>query len=202
MDPISLGIAGAGLAAQVIGGFISSGEEKKQRRAEAARAAAIFKSQEELRGISLEQEGLRRETLKRDAQRARIKAIREGIIQRSQNVAGAAASGSRFSSGFKGAQSAIGSQVGQQVGDISAAELQGEEFFDLNEEKSVVQGRLNNLGQPLQQGSNTGQFISSLGGALIKNSGTIGQIGQSIRANVPNIGNAAPNSIFNPIGIR
>lgn len=156
MDPftIGLGLAVAGTATSIFGGFQSNSAQKDaikaQQKAEAIRERAI--------------------TL--DASRRRREIIRQGMILRSQALATGVARGAQDGSALPGSFAQIGGQVSFNLAGVNENEQLGHELFAANRElldARMKQGDAETI-------SNVGRGLSSLGGAVIGNLGAIDRL--------------------------
>lgn len=147
MAAVSTIIAGVGLAIGAAGAGVQYSASQKQ-------AAAMEKGEE-----------LRKKQMNLDAQRRTRQVIREGLIARSQALTNATAQGAEAGSGLQGGYAGIQSNTLYNASGIEQNRQIGSQIFDANK-------------QYAQAGSQMalGQGISSLGGAMVQNSQTLGRI--------------------------
>lgn len=110
-------------------------------------------------------EKVRQAQMELSAQRQRRQAIRESVVARSQALAAATAQGAQFGSGLEGGRSQITSEAGHNVNNINNSALLGRQLFRANARQQSAQGI-----------ASLGNGISSLGGALVQNSQTLGRV--------------------------
>lgn len=148
-------ISAIGIGLQVVGGIMGYSAQQRMinEQTQASKRA----------------EGAREQQMQLDAQRRRRQAIREGIMARSQNLTVATAQGAAGSSVLSGMGGAIGMAQENQQG-ITAAETIGGNIFQANRDYFDATQRG-------QAGIAFGQGISTLGGALVSNAGTISRLG-------------------------
>lgn len=151
---IALGIAGA--ATSFFGG----------QQADEAQQAAVAAQQRA--------EAARREAMMIDADRRRRQLIREMLIARSTATQRAANQGasSRSSSALPGSYGQISGRTGFGIEGINSSVRTVGEIFDANQQ--LLQARLDMAGA--QQTQQFGSSLTSLGGALLGNAGTIDRV--------------------------
>lgn len=163
MAALSTIIAGIGVAASVagtVGGFYASQQQASaQKKALAAQAEA---------------ERQRQIAMNLDAQRKKREIARQAQAARAQALAVTNAQGASQGSGLEGAYGAISGQTGVNALGVSQNQEIGNNIFAANRAVGAAQ-----MDAADAQGMGA-MFsgISSLGGALVKNSGTIGKIGE------------------------
>lgn len=141
-------IAGVGLAAGLAGTAVQYvGQKQAQKGAEKA-------------------ERLREAQMNLDNQRSRRQIIRQAVSARAASLSGATAQGAQDSSGLVGGQQQITSEAGQSILSNRQNQQLGQGMFSANRQISA--------GNSL---ASAGSGISSLGGAFVQNSETIGRIG-------------------------
>jgi predicted DNA repair protein MutK len=155
MPAISTILAGIGVAASLGGTYLAyKGSE------EAAKATDLQKKSEDTRQQQMNLDAMRR---KRDI-------IRQAQIAQSTAQATATSQGAGESSGIAGAMGGISGMAGVNSLGVSQNQELGNKMFDINREKLDVfnqSAMLNSAGSGMQ----------SLGGALVRNSGTLGKVG-------------------------
>lgn len=148
-------IAAIGLGIQAAGSIISYSSQQQMIAEQTA--------------ASKRAEASREQQMQLDAQRRRRQSIREGLIARAQNLTIATAQGSRGSSVVSALGGAQGMAQENQQG-ITSAETIGGRIFSANRDYFDATQRG-------QAGIAFGQGISTLGGALVSNAGTISRLG-------------------------
>ena len=148
MAAISTIIAGVGLAASVAGAAIASNGAQQANRA-SARA-----------------EALREKQMNIEAARQRRQVIRNMLRARSAALVSATAQGAGGGSGLPGGYGAITQQSGENMLGINQGTEIGAGIFSANRDASGAQSMVS-----------FGNGLSSLGGATVQNSETIGRIG-------------------------
>lgn len=151
MPAVTTIIAGVGMAVGAAGTFMGIKAQKDQ-----------MKAQEKA-------EGARQKAANLDALRRKRAAIRDMQMQRSVALSNATAQGAEGGSGLQGAMAGI---TGQGVNNITGIDQQnqlGNQVFAANRQASRAASR-----------GATGEGLVSLGGALVKNAGTISSVGSSM----------------------
>lgn len=150
-------IMAIGLVGMAVGGGVSYTSQQRMVREQTT--------------ASKRAEAAREQQMQLDAQRRRRQAIREGLMARSMNLAIGAAQGAQGSSSLASATGgATGMAMENQQG-ITSAEVIGGRVFGANRDYF-------NASQRGQAGMAMGNAISSLGGALVSNAGTISRLGE------------------------
>jgi len=144
-------IAGIGLAASTAGTIMGVKAQKDQAKAQEKAESARQKAAE------------------LDALRRRRAAVREMQMQRSVALSNATAQGAAEGSGLAGAQAGISAQGNTNIVGIDQQQQLGNQVFSANRQAQ----RAATFGA-------TAEGLTSLGGALVKNAGTISSIGTSI----------------------
>lgn len=135
-------------------------------------AKATDKMASQQKAASIKAENIREQQNQLDASRRRRQAYRESILARSQAVAagtnmGAAGAGSSGVLGGAGNAMTTGTQNQQTV---TSAELMGADMFSANRAYATATAKG-------QQGQAWGNALTSLGGMMIQNAGTIDRLG-------------------------
>lgn len=112
-------------------------------------------------------EQLRERQMNLESARQRRQALRNAIRARSVALSASTAAGGTGSSGQAGGLGQITNQGADNVRAVNQAEEVGSGIFRANQDIAAAGGQ-----------AAFGQGLSSLGGSLISNSGTIGSIGQ------------------------
>lgn len=159
MDPFT--IAAIGLGIKAIGTGIGLFGDDQANQANQALVAAQKKA-----------EAVRFAQMQNDAERARRKDIKTGILREHQAISNATLQGAGESSGAYGAQASVNSDTGWDVGGVNTAEHYGKQIYQANIEALNAKGQLADA-QEIQQ---IGSGISSLGGAVLGNMGAISSL--------------------------
>jgi len=153
---------GIGLAVSVAGMAMGYAGAQKQAKAQKQAIAA-----------QREAEQARKRQMDLEAQRKRRDQVRQMQIARAQAVNNATNQGARSSSSLQGGLAAITAQGNQNILAIDQNQIIGGQIFDANMKASYAYERAADGGSMMAMG----QGISSLGGMLTRNAGTIGRIG-------------------------
>lgn len=148
MAAFSTIIAGVGIAAAVAGSAVSV-NASNQATAASKRAEALRERQMQL-----------------EAARSRRQVVRNMLRARSAALVGATAQGASGGSGLAGGYGQIGQQSGENMTGINQGTEIGAGIFSANRDYANAQSLVS-----------FGQGLSSLGGTLMNNSGTIGRVG-------------------------
>lgn len=156
-------IAGIGIAASIAGAagslYASQQQASAQKRAIAAQQEA---------------ERQRQLAMNLDAQRKKREQIRQAQVYRAQALATTTAQGASQGSGLEGAYGQISGQSGTNLQGINQNQEIGNNIFAANRAYGQAQADMADA----QGSAATFQGISSLGGGLVSNAGTIGKIGR------------------------
>lgn len=164
MDPLTLGLMAGGIALQAFGAFGAADESKHQ--AELSKKVAADES-----AINDQ----KRTQMQLESQRMQLQQFRNMQRLRSQATAAAVNQGAQFGSGLQGGLAQISDQTGSNVLGINQNQAIGENIFNINKDISGLKMQMSDS----QSAMATDQAWSSLGGAIVKNAGTIGQLGQN-----------------------
>lgn len=180
MDPLTLGISAIGFGMQVFGAFGAAGDAKQ--------AAQIQKQIQEQEKAS---NNVRREQFEMQYRRQTLEVFRNSQRARAQAAAVGVNQGAQLGSGVAGGQAQIYNQgLYNAVGLHQNAAL-GSRLFGINDAISGYKQQLADV-----QGSMaSNQAWQQLGGSLIGNAGTIGNISGALgnfKLNLTSVG-------FNPI---
>lgn len=156
------GTAGAATAATGLGAAVGAAGTI----AGLAGTALQYSGQKKAASAAAEAERLRQAQANVDAIRQRRQVVRQAIVARGDAISNAAGQGAGLGSGVAGGLAQIGGQEGQNLTAIDNAQSIGNKTFAANAAQSQ--------GQSLAA---TGQGLSSLGGALVKNQDAIGRLG-------------------------
>lgn len=131
------------------------------------------KVQKEMASKQREAEAVRQQQMNLESMRRKREMIRQANAASSMAVASATNQGGGESSGLAGALSTVSGRAG--VGVLAGNQNQelGGKMFDINSQMATLQGE--RAGYEGMAGMASG--IGSLGGAMIKNSETIGKVG-------------------------
>jgi len=157
-------LIGAAVAATVAGTAIAYQGQRAQAKA-----------QKQALAIQMQQEETRRQAMNLDANRKKREVLRQQQLLRAQALATAAnqGAGGPGSSGIEGAIGQIQGQSGVNQLGINQQQELGNTMFDQNQQITAAGIRAANAGGMVALGTG----LSSLGGAVIRNAGTIGRIG-------------------------
>jgi hypothetical protein len=162
MAAVSTILAGIGLgisAAGTVAGVAAANEQNK--------------AQKEALAADQRAEDARRRAMDLDASRKRREIIRQAQLARATALTNATAQGAEAGSGLQGGFGAISGQSGVNTLGVTQNQELGGRIFDANAQKNAAHRNAASAGsmESLAMG------ISSLGGALTKNAGTIARIG-------------------------
>lgn len=118
-------------------------------------------------------EATREQGMKLDAMRKQREMIRQGILARSQALTQGSNQGAQFGSGVAGAQAGITEQTGYNTLGVQEQTSLGSDIFSANRDAFSAKSRQAEAGSFGAVGSG----LSTLGGALMKNVGTVDRIG-------------------------
>lgn len=161
MAAISTILAGIGVAAAVAGTGMQFMAQQRQAQANKQMIAA-----------QRDAERQRQLAMNLDAQRRRREVIRQAQVAQSNAQAVATNQGAGQSTGLPGALGAISGQTGVNALGISQNQEIGNNIFAANARQSLAQEDSNSAASFGALGGG----ISSLGGAMVKNSGTIDKL--------------------------
>lgn len=175
MAAISTAVAVAGLGISAAGAYNSYKGAKGQSAA-----------QKQMIDIELRQEKVRQQAMELSAKRQSMEILRNSQRARSVALSTANAQGAQFGSGLSGGYGQIAGQTGVNLLGISQNLGFGQQMFDLNSQLSQAKMAYADAGTQ----SSLGSGLSSLGGTLIGNAGTIGNIGKGFGFGA----NSSPNT--------
>lgn len=159
-----LALAGAGIGAQIAGAKQSNDAQKQEIAAQQ------------------QSEAIRQQGMNLDAQRKRREQVRQGMLAQSQALTAGANSGAQYSSGVAGAVAGAGEQAQYNVLGTNEAQGIGNQLFQSNRNIFAAKSRQADAASL----SATGSGLSSLGGALLGNIGSINRIGGAFSGKVNN----------------
>jgi hypothetical protein len=149
-------VAAIGGALSLVGQFIST--------------SASLTAAEETRQASTKAENTREQQMQLEGQRRRRGAVREALMARSMSLSAGVSQGAQYgtsvASGMGGAMSA----GKENLQTVNSSEILGSRMFGYNRDYANAAARG-------QVGAAIGAGISSLGGAIINNAGSIQQLG-------------------------
>jgi len=155
-------IAGIGLAAGAIGTGVQvmgsmAAQDAQRRSAQLQRQA----------------EATRQRAMDLDSQRKQYSIIREQQTARAQAIANATSGNAQFGSGLQGGLAQVSGQSGTNLQGVQQNTEAGAEMFAINGAKYGADVNASRAGTM----TSFGQGISSLGGTITKDAGTISKIG-------------------------
>lgn len=178
MDPLSLGINAVGIGLQIFGAFGASDVAAQQAEVE-----------KQIAGDERRINAQKYRQMQLESQRMQLQQFRNIQRLRSQATAAAVNQGAQFGTGLQGGLAQISAQGTENVRNIRQNEEIGTNIFNINNAISDKKMKLAELGADMAEY----QAWGSLGGALVKNAGTIGSLGQT---GFSNLNNAV--SLFKP----
>lgn len=185
MDPISAVLAAGGIALQLFGA--------QQQHQAATRQNDIQQN------IVKDQQAIETEKfnfMQVDARRRQLEVFRN--VQRAKSLAltNATSKGAQFGSGLQGGYGQIEGEAGTQLTAISQNLASGERMYNINTDISGQKGLLAQAG--LQ--SSTGAGLSSLGGSIVNNLGTISRLTSGFGGSAPSGGGGGGRSTLGFLG--
>lgn len=162
MDPLSLGLGVIGLGMSVFSGFSSSSTAKQE-----AQVSADMSYQEQ------QQDNLRKQQMELSSQRGQLENLRNMQRARAMGIQAGVNQGAQFGSGLAGGLAAVQSQGLMANRDAAQNLAIGEGMFNYTSKINQDKQQLAQLQG--QQAENAGW--ASLGGALMKSSPVLGQLG-------------------------
>jgi hypothetical protein len=145
----------------------------------AGSGAAIYgayqqgENMEKVQAEQKKQEGLRQQQMSLEAMRKKREIIRQSTLARATSLSTATNQGGAESSGFAGALGTISGAAGRSSLATSQNQELGNDMFASNARMADFYGAAQSGATIASMGSG----VSSLGGALTKNAGTINQVG-------------------------
>lgn len=159
---ISAIIAAVGVAASIAGTAVSYRASQQQ-----------VKAQKQLVAAQQSAENSRQQQMNLDATRKKREIIRQAQVARAAAVSTANAQGAGDTSALAGAEGAISGQSGVNYLGVAQNQQIGNDIFSANASAGAARMKEADAGGL----SGLGSGLGSLGGALVKNSGTIARIG-------------------------
>lgn len=191
MDPLTIGLQAVGLGMQLFGAFGASGDAKHVAELN-QQAAGINK------GIAADEQKIneqKRIQMEMSARRLQTETFRNAQRARAQAEAAAVNQGATLGSGLQGGLSQVTSDALFNVQGIESNLAIGENIFDINRSISGKKMQLADVQSQIsttQASQATNQSFMSLGGSLVNNAGTIGNIGKFAGSKLPGMGFAGP----------
>jgi len=163
-DPftIALAVVGVGFSAFGASKQIEASKEMKNQQQEIVRQEQAAEAE-------------RKKQMELDARRKQMEIIRQQQRARSMALATATAQGAAQGSGLMGGYGQIGGVTGTNLLGVQQNLEIGRNLFGINQ--NIGNARINYAGAQAQYGMGSG--ISSLGGAIISNLGTLSSLGKS-----------------------
>jgi hypothetical protein len=177
MDPLTIGLQAVGLGMQLFGAFGASSN--------AHQAADINK------GIAGDEQQIneqKRLQMEMSARRDQMQVMRNAQRTGARATAAAANQNALFGSGYAGGQDQITSQAAFDKQGITGNLAIGENIFSINNDISGKKMQLADV----QADQATDTALMSLGGSLVTNAGTIGNIGKYASSKMPGMGFGGP----------
>lgn len=164
MDPFTIGASVVGLGLQAFGAFGASDD--------AAKAAEINK---QIAGDEQKINEQKKTQMEMEARRNQLQQYRNIQRLRSQATAAAVNQGASYGSGLQGGLAEVTNQGTFNLAGIAGGLEIGRNIFNINDDISSKKMQLADV----QASQAENQAWSSLGGALVSNAGTIGNLGQT-----------------------
>jgi len=161
MAAVTAAVAAAGIGMSIYGSVQQSKAAKQQ-------AAA----QQQMIAAEKEAEEARRRQMELDARRKSMEVIRNQQRARSLALAAASNQGALLGSGLQGGYAQIAGQTGVNIAGIQQNLALGRDIFSANEDLSNAKMAYARYGSDLA----TARGWSSIGGTLVSNAGTIGNL--------------------------
>lgn len=125
----------------------------------------------------IQQQDLQQQQNQVNATRQQRQMIREGIVARANATTNATNSGSQLGSGLEGALSQDSAQTADNVGAVGQNMAFGQAALTLKHSMTRDQMQIS-AGQSL---ASVGTGLESLGGGMMKNAGSISQVGMTVK---------------------
>lgn len=164
MDPFTLGASVIGVGMQIFGAFGASDAAEEAAKINKSIAADEQKINEQKK-IQMQME----------ARRSQLQQYRNMQRLRSQATAAAVNQGASYGSGLQGGLAEVTNQGTFNLTGITGGLEISQNIFDINNDISAKKMQLADVQSDMAES----QAWGSLGGALVKNAGTIGQLGQT-----------------------
>lgn len=163
MDPLTIGLQAVGLGLQLFGAAGAADKAKE--------AASINK---QMAGDEQDINAQKRLQMEMSARRMQMETLRNAQRARAQATAAAVNQGANMGTGLQGGLAQISDDANTNLFGINSNLKIGENIFDINNKISGEKMQLADV----QAQQATDQSFMSLGGSLVQNAGTIGNIGK------------------------
>lgn len=186
MEPISASLGVLGLGLQMFGGFSAASK--------ANQANTINQ------GIASDERAIndqKRVQMEMEARRGQMEQFRNIQRLRAQGTAAAVNQGAQTGSGLQGGLAQVSDQGLFNLQGINQGLAIGENIFNINNDISNKKMQLSQV----QSDAAADQAWASLGGALVKNSGTIGGLSKDIAAGFGSLFSAPDFQYNTPLGM-
>lgn len=191
MNPLTIGLQAVGLGLQIFGGMGAADNAKKQSQL-SMQAAGINRS---IAGDEQSINEQKRIQMEMSARRLQTETFRNAQRARAQAQAAAVNQGASLGSGLPGGLAQVTDDTLFTSQGISNNLAVGENIFNYNNvisgkkmQLADVQGQISSL----QGDQASNQALMSLGGGLVSNAGTLGNIGKFASSKLPGTGFAGP----------
>lgn len=177
MDPLTIGLQAVGLGMQIFGAFGAASS--------ASQAAGIN------RGIAADEQQInaqKQTQMEMSARRQQLEIMRQTQQAGARATAAATSQGAQFGSGIQGGLSQVADQGTFNLQGVSQNLEIGRNIFGINNDVSNKKMQLADV----QSTQATDQSLLSLGGSLVSNAGTIGNIGKYVGGKLPGTGFGGP----------
>lgn len=161
MDPLTIGLAAGGLALQFFGGFKATEEARRQSEIN-----------QKISGLEQGVNAQRKQAMELSASRQQLENFRNVQRARAAGMSAAVNQGAQFGSGIQGGQAQAENMGAWNNLGITGNLSIGRNIFGLNDQISAQKAQLSQS----QSAQATDAGWASLGGAIVKNSGTISNI--------------------------
>lgn len=158
MEPYTMGI---GLALQAFGTIANFGSQQQ-----------IYDSQKRIQALQGQEDDQRKQAMELDAAQRKRRIVRTAIAARSQALATATNQGAEGGSALAGAYGGIMGQTGENELGVNQNLYIGRNLFGLKHQETLEQTKISDA----QSRSAFFSGLSSLGGGLVKNSGSIDKL--------------------------
>lgn len=180
MDPVTIGLTLAGLAASVAGTIGAT-----------STASQVSGIEQQNAGLEMQVNTQRKNAMEIDARRRQLDVVRNNQRARSMSETTATSEGAQMGSGLQGAYGQIAGQSGFNLQGVNQNLEIGRNIFGLDTQ--ISQNKIQLAGLQGQQA--TDQGIATLGGDLTRSASSLSNIGSSV-----NKGLGGPfASLFTPI---
>jgi hypothetical protein len=163
MDPLTIGLQAVGIGMQIFGAMGASSNAHK--------AADINKG---IAGDEMQINAQKQIQMEMSARRQQMEIMRQAQQKGAQATAAATNQGAQFGSGLQGGLAQVQDQAGFNSQGVTGNLAIGENIFGINNDISNKKMQLSDV----QSSQATDQAWASLGGSIVSNAGTIGNIGK------------------------